>query len=84
MKARTIARAVHRAATELQSQLPTAAEHIRIAANKLDEASAALETRSFEELTDTFRRFGRQQPIVFFGAATLAGFALSRFLKSSA
>jgi hypothetical protein len=28
--------------------------------------------------------FAREQPVAFFGAAVLAGFALSRFIKSSA
>jgi hypothetical protein len=84
VKARTVAKAVSRAADELQSQLPIAADYIRNAAIKLDEASAALEERSFDELADTFRRFAASQPAAFFGAAALAGFALSRFFKSSA
>lgn len=82
--ARTIANAVHRAADELQTQLPTAAGYVHDAASKLDEASTALETRSFDELTERLRHFASTQPAAFFGAAALAGIALARFFKSSA
>lgn len=83
-KARTLAKAVHHAADDLEPQLPVAAGYIHSAAAKLDEASAALETRNLDELADRVREFAHNQPAAFFGAAALAGLALSRFLKSSA
>jgi hypothetical protein len=84
VKGKTIAKAMHRAAEELQPQLPFAADYIRSAATLLEEASSALETRSLGELRDTFRSFARNRSGAVFGAAMLAGFAMSRFLKSSA
>lgn len=79
-----LARAVHGAADDLESQLPQAAGYIHDAAGALDRASAALKERSIEDLIGTFGQFARTQPAAFFGTAVLAGFALSRFLKSSA
>jgi hypothetical protein len=78
-----VAAAVHRAADDLGSQLPQAATYIHSAADKLEEASSALKERSLEDLMGTFGQFARSQPAAFFATAALAGFALSRFLKSS-
>lgn len=81
MKAKTVAKAAQQAANELQSQLPVGAEYVRKMAGKIDEAYVAFENR---ELKDMLKRFGHNQPLTLFGAAALAGFALSRFFKSSA
>jgi methyl-accepting chemotaxis protein len=78
-----VAAAVHRAADDLGSQLPHAAKYIHGAADKLEEASSALKERSLDDLMGTFGQFARSQPAAFFATAALAGFALSRFLKSS-
>ena len=78
-----VAAAVHRAADDLGSQLPQAAKYIHGAAHKLEEASSALKERSLDDLMGTFGQFARSQPAAFFATAALAGFALSRFLKSS-
>ena len=78
-----VAAAVHRAADDLGSQLPQAAKYIHGAADKLEEASSALKERSLDDLMGTFGQFARSQPAAFFATAALAGFALSRFLKSS-
>jgi hypothetical protein len=44
----------------------------------------ALRDRSPGDLLRAAEDFARRQPMVFFGAATLAGFALARFARSSA
>lgn len=79
-----VARAVHGAASELEKELPHAASYIHDAADRLDRTAAALREHSVEDLVESLRRFARNQPGTFFGSAVFAGFALSRFLKSSA
>jgi hypothetical protein len=44
----------------------------------------ALRERSPREILHTAEDWARRQPLAFFGAATLAGFALARFARSSA
>jgi hypothetical protein len=48
------------------------------------EEGGGLRERSLDDLMQSFGRFARTQPATFFGGAVVAGFALSRFLKSSA
>jgi uncharacterized phage infection (PIP) family protein YhgE len=78
-----ISRAVHGAADELGKELPQTAGFIHSAAEKLESASSALSNHSVEELVSGFNNFARRQPAAAFAASVLAGFALSRFLKSS-
>jgi hypothetical protein len=79
-----VAQAVHGAADELQAQLPKAAEFVHAAASRIEEGAGALRDRSLRDLMGTFSDFGRKEPLAVFGGAVLAGFAISRFLKSSA
>jgi hypothetical protein len=79
-----VARAIHGAAHEIEQELPQAAGFVHDAATKLEGAAASLRDRSVDDLIGTLNNFARSQPAVFFGGAVLAGFALSRFLKSSA
>ena len=79
-----VARAVHSAGREFQDEMPSVAQSVHDAAAKLEDASSSLREQSAEELIGAIRRFARNQPAAFFGGAVLAGFALSRFLKSSA
>ncbi len=44
--------------------------------------ASGLKDRNLSELVDGMRRLGRERPLALFGGAVLAGFALSRFLKS--
>ena len=53
------------------------------AAEGLETAAEHLRNRSVEDLIGTFNRFARQQPIAAFAGAILAGFVVSRFIKSS-
>jgi hypothetical protein len=78
-----MARAIHGAARELENQMPQAARFVHDAAEQLEGAAGALRERSIDDLMQSFNRFARTQPLAFFGGAVLAGFAVSRFLKSS-
>jgi len=79
-----VARAVHSAAREFESEMPGVAQSVHNAAAKLEDASSSLREQSPEDIVGAIGRFARNQPAAFFGGAILAGFALSRFLKSSA
>jgi len=79
-----VARAVHSAAREFEGQMPIVAKSVHDAAARLEGAAASLRDQSPAELISGLNRFAREQPAVFFGAAILAGFAASRFLKSTA
>jgi hypothetical protein len=83
-QAEGIARAIRRAADELQDTTPMIAGYVRDGADYVQQTAAALRRRSVRELVGGVEGFAREQPVAFFGAAVLAGFALSRFVKSSA
>jgi hypothetical protein len=78
-----VSRAVHGAADQLGRELPQAAGFIHSTAERHEDATAALSESSVEELASTFSDFARRQPAAAFAGSVLAGFALSRFLKSS-
>ncbi|HEX9464749.1 MAG TPA: hypothetical protein VGB82_19280 [Alphaproteobacteria bacterium] len=80
-----VARAVHQAADQLDKDLPPeASRYVHQAAAGIERVSSAIRERSVGELIDEVSDFARRQPVAFFGGAVLAGFVLSRFLKSSA
>jgi hypothetical protein len=83
-QADSLARAVHRAADELQGTSPQIARYVHEAASSVDHLARALRARSPGELIGGVEDLARRQPVAFFGAAVLAGFALARFAKSSA
>jgi hypothetical protein len=78
-----VARAIHGAANEIEQEMPHAAGFIHDAAAKLEGAADSLREHSVDDLIRSLNNFARSQPAAFFGGAVLAGFALSRFLKSS-
>jgi len=78
-----VARAVHGAAGELEDHLPGVAGYIHDTAARLEDAASSLRERNLDELLAGFGKFARSQPGAVFGGALLAGFAFSRFLKSS-
>jgi hypothetical protein len=78
-----LGRAVHGAADELGKEIPQAADYVHTAAESLETAAKHLRNRSVEDLIGSFNRFARQQPIAAFAGAILAGFVVSRFIKSS-
>jgi len=78
-----VARAVHGAAREFEDELPQVARSVHDAAASLDRAASSLREKSAAELVASFNEFGRSRPGLLLGAAIVAGFAASRFLKSS-
>jgi hypothetical protein len=78
-----LGRAVHGAADQIGREIPQAADYVHSAADGLESAAAHLRNRSVEDLIGTFNRFARQQPLAAFAGAVLAGFVVSRFIKSS-
>lgn len=79
-----VARAARRAAQEVEDKMPRVAQSVHQAAAKLDAASSSLRESSIEDLMTSFGDFARKRPVALFGGAVLAGFALSRFLRTSA
>ncbi len=77
------ARAVDRAASELESSSPELARYAHKAASSVDTFSDTLRQRSVRELIDETTDFARREPALFFGATFMAGLAISRFLRSS-
>ena len=79
-----VAQAVHRAAEELEQSIPQAAAYVHRAADTIEQTSESLKHLDFRDLMNSFQKLSRSQPAILFGSSVLAGFALSRFLKSSA
>lgn len=79
-----VARAIERAAAELDSEMPATAKYVRRTAAQVDDLSHSLSERSFDDIADAFARFARKQPAMVLGAGVLAGFALTRFLRGVA
>jgi len=79
-----VARAVHGAADELSGEMPEAAGFVHAAAARLEQGAGLLRDKSPRELVAQVHDFGRRDPLALFGGALVAGFALSRLLKSAA
>lgn len=77
------AKAIRTAAHELDDGSPEMARQIRSAAGSLDSLSDNLHGKSVGDLFKAAQDFARSQPAAFFAGAVIAGFAFSRFLKSS-
>lgn len=78
-----LVRAIHTAADQLDDQSPRIAHYVRDAAEKVDNLSSNIGNRDVNQLMRSMTDLARSQPMWFFGGAVAAGFALSRFLKSS-
>lgn len=78
-----LASAMHRAAQELEPELPQTAACIHDFAGGIERVSSSLRAQSVEDVTQKFTTVARNRPVALFGGAVLAGLALSRFLKSS-
>ena len=76
--------AVHVAARELEHQMPQAASFIHSTADKLSGAALALRDRNVNQLMTDISDFAKREPALFFGGTVLAGFVITRLLKSSA
>jgi hypothetical protein len=82
-RAAGIAGATRRVADDLEGTSPEIAQHVRAAADSIEKVAASLRERSVGDLMQEASGFARRQPVAFFGAAVLAGFAVARFAKSS-
>jgi ElaB/YqjD/DUF883 family membrane-anchored ribosome-binding protein len=78
------ARAMTSAAAELENQSPQVAEYVRDAAQKVAGLSEKIAQRDVNELVRAATELARSQPLLFIGGAVAIGFAVSRFLMSSA
>jgi hypothetical protein len=81
---RGVARAIDSAAAELEKQSPSIARTVHEAARRVDGLSDNLSNRNVNEIVDSAARLARAQPALFIGGSVAAGFALARFLRSSA
>jgi hypothetical protein len=77
-----VADAVAKTADEIENT--TVAGYARDLAGGIRQVSEGVRTRSLEDIVNAAADFGRRQPIAFLGAAALAGFAASRFMRASA
>ncbi|MGK7869453.1 hypothetical protein [Falsiroseomonas sp. E2-1-a20] len=80
----SVARSVHGAADKLGETSPQVAHYVHEAANAMEGIGRTLRESTPGELLGRVEDIARRQPVAFFGAAVLAGFALVRFAKSSA
>jgi ABC-type transporter Mla subunit MlaD len=78
-----VAGAVHGAARTLEAGMPQVASYVHGTAAQLEDVAKTLRHQSVDDLIEGIGSFARAQPVIFFGGAMLAGFALTRFLKSS-
>lgn len=62
---------------------PMIARMAQCAADGLEQVSGALQRRDLDGLIRETESYARRQPMVFFGAAVVAGFLAIRFLKST-
>lgn len=83
-QAEGIARAVHRAATELEGSSPQLARIVHDAAGTIDGMTRSLRESSPGDMLRSVQDFARRNPLAFFGASVVAGFALARFARASA
>ncbi len=81
---RGFARAIDSAAEELKPQSPVVARTVHEAARSVEGLSDNLSNRNVSELIESATQLARSQPALFIGGSVAAGFALARFLKSSA
>jgi hypothetical protein len=77
-------RAINSAAGELDGQSPMVARYVRDAAQRVEALSNNIHGKSVTELMHAASDLARSQPALFIAGAVASGFALSRFLKSSA
>ena len=82
-QAEGLARAIHRAADEIQDSAPWMARYVHEAAVSVDGMARSIRDRRPREIIGSLESLARRQPVAFFGAAALAGFALARFARSS-
>ena len=81
---RSFAGAVDTAAQELEQQSPQVARYVRDAAESLQSLTRNIEGRNLKDLVRNATDLARSNPTLFMVGAVAAGFAIARFMKSSA
>jgi hypothetical protein len=81
----SVAHAFRVASNDLRDQgQPMVAEYSGHIAEGLESMAQSLGRRNVDELVEGIEDLARQRPVAFMGGAVMAGFALARFMKSSA
>ena len=80
----SVARLIEDVAGKVEQEVPVIAPYLREAASSIHRVSSGLRERSSDDLLQEVSEFGRRRPAALVGASLIAGFALARFLKSSA
>lgn len=75
--------AIAKAADDLSASSPLIAHYARSMASGLSDMSGKMRNQRAGDILRDATAYARREPMVFFGAAVLAGFVLSRFVKSS-
>lgn len=75
-----VANALRSAASDMDGGFSGTAQR---AADALERATHAIESRDLDGLLEAGQDFARRQPTMFLGASFAAGFALARLLKAS-
>ena len=81
---RSFAGAINTAAQELEQQSPQVARYVHGAAEGLQSLTRNIEGRNLNDLVRSATDLARSNPTLFMLGAVAAGFALARFMKSSA
>jgi hypothetical protein len=71
-------------AGEVEQGVPVVTPYLRKAASSIHRVSSTLRERSTVDLLQDLSEFARRRPAALVGVSLAAGFALARFLKSSA
>jgi hypothetical protein len=79
-----VAGLVENVAREVEEKIPAAGPSLREAASSVHHVSSAIRDRSTEDLLQDLSEFARRRPVALAGMSLVTGFALARFLKSTA
>jgi len=76
--------ALHDAAEAIGRETPKGSRYVHAGADRLDDISDTLRNKSLDELITKANDAAHERPMTFFAGSLIAGFALARFLRSSA
>jgi ElaB/YqjD/DUF883 family membrane-anchored ribosome-binding protein len=74
--------ALHKSAQEMEQHESSLTEPLRQVASFCQRSSDSVSRKGTRELVSQVESFGREQPLLFFGAALAAGFLATRILRS--
>lgn len=79
-----VASSLHRVAEDMPENQKWLSGYVHQAAEGLEQVSRSIEEQDLGSLVGEVEDFARRQPALFVGASVALGFALARFVKSSA